>query len=297
MPQRKVRTAHRKRKQRDWGLFARRALFLIIFCCYVIGAGWTLLAWEGSRIKNINISGVQRVQEDSVRIAVENILNGTKWQWFSRAQFFFVNKKEVEESVRSVSGIIEDVIVEKHFPTGILIFIQEWEHVYTWCTQQQCYVINDDGTIGRLVQESDSIMQDNPVTRIIDRSNTPIKEGTRMKYVNPENILRIVDGLRGAGIDVQEDSVYVAHRRAQEMSFQTKEGWVLRIGLDQPLHRTLTAITSVLAHGIPAQERDILEEVDVRLGRKVFYRIKKDNGDASAEVQDKNENRDVPLDE
>ncbi len=277
-----------------------RILFLLLVLAYCAVLLWTLFLWDGARITQIVVTGTERVDPIDIQERIQKTYSGTMWRFFPRMQYVLMRPRDIAQTVRDMSGVIRDVDVTMTFPHTLNIDIKEWRHVYIWCmhTEGKCYLLEDNGQIGREVADNDKIVRDNPVTRIEDIGTKTHYSFTQKNAITPSFLNALFTILKNNGIPLKEDVITVPHRRAQELSATTKEGWILTIAATQPLTATIRVIKSVLSDGITSQERERLVALDARLVRKIFYRVRGDDGEEEEKESNNSEDGDIqPLDE
>ncbi len=253
----------------------RRTIFWLLVCGYGVLCGWAFLLWDGTRITQIVVTGTQRLSQARVIHAAEVALNGRIVDKISRAQYVLVRPEAVAEAVRSVSGAVRNATVVKRFPATIEIAVEEWSQVYLWCTEKTdtCFLLEDDGRIGRAVDSSDAIVRDNTVVTIRDYGTQKVV-AMDATPLTPRFLAQLFTAFADAGIPLVADTVTTPHRQAEEITVMTQDGWRLTVATTQPVATTVRAVTSVLRYGMSPQESKNLASVDARLVRKVFYRTK-----------------------
>lgn len=284
IPQKRARRVRRKHVERDWlGIFLR-GLFWVLVLGFVGACVWVFLFWSASRVTQIDVSGTERLSAETVQRVVEEELSGMWFDYVPRAQYVLVDTDRIGERVAEVSGAVRAVEVRKTFPNRVSVQVTEWTHVYVWCvqSQDQCVVIEDDGSAGRDVSAGEAIVRDNPVTYVVEQSDVALPVWGTALEVTPAYLESMIAAFEASGLPLEDDVIYTAHRRAGSLTFQTREGWELIVGTAQSPTDVRAAVASVLTYGMTASERADLERVDVRLGHKVFYQTRA--GREAAEV-------------
>ena len=286
IPHRRVR---RRTVRRDWARIARVTLFVCVVVAYGVACGWVLLLWEGTRVTHITVTGTHRMDAAVLTARVRATVDGVVWHWFPRAQYVLVRPEKIAAAVRALSGVVRDVRVVKRFPDAVEVAVTEWDMVYVWCTvrdgAETCALLTDDGHIGRRVPPDAPVLRDNPVVRIYDTSGRESAPGAPVPTITPALLRDIAAQFERIGVPLVSDRFEVPHRRAREVIATTREGWQINLATDRPLGEATRAVASVLAHALTPEQRAQLAMLDVRFGRKVFYRLRsQETVDAPADM-------------
>jgi cell division septal protein FtsQ len=275
----------------------RRIVFWLMTIAYIGGVVFMVGASSYARITTVDVHVEPGIDRTAVRDLVDTYLaEHVFFDTLTRAQYAWIRPDALAQKIYAQSGVIREVSVTKNFPHQIVIDVTAWEHVYLWCFvahEEQCFVLNDDGTLGMAVVPDAQIVTQNSVTRVEDHTPTTLTTGERPSDVlTPEQIAAFFESMSRAGVTLDTTQITIGHRVAQEVRVTTTEGWDVLISLAHTFDESATMLASVLRYGVTAEERQQLAYIDVRVKDRAFY-AKRDEF-ISAQEQKEEETNDRP---
>lgn len=120
--------------------------------------------------------------------------------------------------------------------------------------EQKVFLAGMDGSIPK---EGDSVLQADIVT-LIDTLPKILQENL---YIEIANIIRIPSPF------------------ADELTLRTQDGWDIHMRTDIPLEENITMLRTFLARVLPTEDQATVRWVDIRVPKKIYYAIKKDQSE------------------
>jgi hypothetical protein len=258
----------RQRRRKAW---LRRILFWPgVALGFVVFTGGILVFAPFFRVQSVAIQGNAAITTDSLETVVRNMLNGKSKMILSNDNMFFLSTEGLEQAIQQAFPRIANIHVERSFPHGITITMEERHEWGIWCpgialpTAATCYHINEESI---LLDPVDTLGED--VIFVDRRSNLP-KAGDQML---PDGVFTMMKtmlvGLDGLAIKVQQ---IMLGDEGGHISIETQEGWKILVDDRTNAHSALENLGLLLEKEL--KNRADLEYVNLQFKDKVFYKRK-----------------------
>lgn len=269
------REKKRKRKLfRVWSL-----LFVIVVLLIVI-----VVAARSDRllIGDISISGNRIIPEEVIGAEVVKIIDGNYLLLFPRKNILIYPKSEIKEEIESSFPRIENVSINLSDLKNLSIKIKEREPAFLWCVLDNvCRFMDENGVVF-----SDEIGLSGDVFIKIVARDMVVDLGERAldkeEVFLLQSVIKILPDILGASALSGSSLTEIEILKEGDYKFALREkggenSWELLINFDGDISRLLDNLISVVTSEVFAtdyEEQGALDYLDVRFGRKVFYKFK-----------------------
>lgn len=249
------RKPHRFKRKKP--LFRNRFFWLGILTAAIAGAIFYFLFFSDFfQTKKINISGLEKIQKESIQPMVEQKLeNGLLF--FRTKSIFLVNSAAIQKQLFQDFPQIAELKVSRQFPGTVNIFAKERKEGALWCQQEKCFSLDKEGIIFEENQQVRNLIGIN------DKKNTKtFSLGEKVIEKNElDNIFKIQTNLRNQKIEANNFTLL-----SDRLTVKTAEGWEIYFNLSGDIDWQLTKLGAVLEEKIPPEKRKNLEYIELRFG-------------------------------
>ncbi len=264
MRRKSYRKPYRARKRKS--IFRSKLFwFFLLFFLLTDAVSYFALFSEKFQLKEIKISGNQKIQTEEIERLVKNEIQ--KKLVFSETQsIFLADSAAIVKSLLKNYPLIETAEAKKILPTGLKIEIKERTGVGVWCRQENCFSIDRTGVIfEKKSPEGTLVIRDESGNSLVNIGEKVVPEKLM------DSILRIYQGLEGnLKIDVKE----IVLPGNERITVRTMEGWEIYFSNNRDVNWQITKLKLVLEKEIPSVRRGELEYIELRFGNLAPYRYK-----------------------
>ena len=249
----------------------KRPLFWIVllFLIIVLSASYFFLFYPGIQIKDIIISGNQKVPTSDIENLISDNINNKILGFVSSKSIFLVNPDKLRNEILDKFPIIESAKVDRKFMQTLELQIYERVPVAVFCPSLDesigpengnCYLIDDKGTV---FEPMDVAPQDMAIVRQ-DMNNTQISVGEKAVQQN------IIDLILKVGKNLKDNfqmSIQTADIvNSARLNIKTNENWQIYFDLspDSDTNLQITKLNLLLGEGISQDSRKNLRYIDLR---------------------------------
>lgn len=205
---------------------------LLLFLIIILSALYFLLFYPGLQIKNIVISGNEKVSTQDLQNIISNYSNTGlvkfwNFQIISRS-IFLVNTDNLDKEILKQFPIIEKIKIDKNFPQTLMLGVTERKPIGIYCTNGgQCFLIDQNGIIFEKLST-------NPENLTIVRQVTENGEVFTGENVVSQNVMDAVYKIQKSlkdnfQIDLKEALVASPVR----LNVKTNENWQIYFDLSE----------------------------------------------------------------
>jgi len=151
MSYRKKHIKNRIHKIKPKHFILRRVIFWIIFLIIILFVLWNFIFYSGLQIKNIIISGNEKIQSADIENFVFKIIDkkfldigGFK---LSSQNIFLVDTGNLEKNILKEFPIIKKLRIDKKLPQTLILGIEERKTLGVFCNDEKCFLIDENGII------------------------------------------------------------------------------------------------------------------------------------------------------
>lgn len=244
-----------------WGVFLFTLVFVLFFS-------------EETKITDIVFSGHDHVSVTDLEHIVRGDMEGKYFRVFSRNNFFFLPTKNIISDIENLSPEIRSVRVERIFPRGLSVRIDERTPVIVWRSANGDFILNEDG-VARTHPSIDSVLG-NPFTVILwDEEGRETTSGDTVVDASLDmSLLEYMQKFESRFGKRIDPNVRMTSRFSGELLFHVEGGFDMMIDSHQPIDETLGTLQAALDRGIPESDQERLARIDLRTANKVYYTVK-----------------------
>ncbi|PIP25187.1 MAG: hypothetical protein COX34_00075 [Candidatus Nealsonbacteria bacterium CG23_combo_of_CG06-09_8_20_14_all_36_12] len=263
-----MKTYRKYQIKRKKSILKNRFFWLtLLFLVFVGGIFYLVYFAEFFQIKEIEISGTQKVSNEELKIIASGEIE-KKLFLFSSRSTFLVNTSKIENLILEKFPEINKVNLKRKLPDKLFLEIEERQ---PWATltldEKDFYYCDENGIIFEKIEEITP-----PLLKI---KNLILKEeiilGERVIEKDLiEKIEKINTKLReNLKIDVEEFIIPSPER----LNVKTVEDWEIYFDPKGNLNWQIIELSLVLEKEIPSEKRENLEYIDLRFS-KVYYKYR-----------------------
>lgn len=232
-----------------------------------------LLFSSNFKVKKIEINGLDAISENEVRIKLTEIFKSDKSPLQNYANYFMFPSEQLSAALRDEFPEIADLIIDKVYPSILRLTIIKRTREGIWCSrkdetaQSECFYLDKEGVIFAIAPRSYGAT----VFLIMDERNTDYGLGKKVLDKNDvikfKNFLTIVSG--NFHFFLREFLI----KDNGNLEIITSEYWKIFPSESMDITRQFSNLKYVLDEKIK-EKRGNLEYVDLRLGNRIYYRMK-----------------------
>jgi cell division septal protein FtsQ len=250
-------------------------LIVILLMILLGGAIYFIFYSPYFSIRQIEISGLQKIDSNELRGIVDNQTASRRFLIFPQNNIFVFDEKSAEKEINERYAL-NYLKIEKRLPGSVSISVEEKIPALIWKTAEKFYLVDGDGVIIREIQEGEvSGYQTNQpganMALVFDESNeiTAVKEQiiSRKKaeaVVNLQNTLARTTGL-------QIVNFTMTNRGDLLIKCLTNEGWQIYFSPTDDLDEQIQKLSVFLKEKNQEDRRGLLY-VDLRFEDRVYYK-------------------------
>ncbi|MBZ9572748.1 FtsQ-type POTRA domain-containing protein [Patescibacteria group bacterium] len=214
------------------------------------------------QVEKVIVTGNDKILKKDIQAVVRANLE-KKIVLFSSRSIFLVNLQKIGEDILNDFLQIAEVEISRGLPDALNIIVVERLGVATWCQEDYCFLMDDEGVIFEVNPPDQTLL------KIIDKRDRNLFT-LRDKVIEKNRLERILEIQRKLTkeleIAIQEFIVFV-----ERLNVKTLEGWEIYFDLTGDIKLALTKLSLLLEKEIPPEARESLEYIDLRFS-KVYYK-------------------------
>ncbi len=249
-----------------------RPLFWLSMLALVLAgsAGYVVLFYSGFQITDISVHGAKTINGEYLRQLSQSDVDKGLFSVAgitSKSILLFDATRVADEIKRdqSISGIIEDVQVQKRFPHSLEVTVTERLPAARYCQEESCWALDGKGII--FTDSADRggfiVRQDITLEGLADGA-------TVLEPLTVQGMLEISSRLESAGVQVSAMLLQNPYR----LNVATTEGWQIYFDLNPHENASFQLEKAVLLLNgeLTAEKRGGLEYVDLRFKDRAFFK-------------------------
>ncbi len=242
-----------------------------LWSAFVIVSGYMLFFSPGLSVSLISVSGESILPLDEYEQYVHRSIQGSYLGFIPKNNFFLIPTKSIEQELSRQYPKISHVLVERQFPIGIRVMVEETPLLFRWCSGGPCYGFMDREM--RLLPTVEDPRYEPAQLSIIDESALPVTVGTSVDVAAYFEALDFFyrEALQYAGTTVRREA-RTPSRHSRELSLETDEGWLIQLSTERSPEASLRALQIFLDdYAKEHPDRTRLSHVDLRVEGKIFF--------------------------
>lgn len=256
------------------GLFAR-AVFYLLLACFLGVSVYVFVFSPFMRVSVVIVEGNDELNGDEVRNTIQAKLDGKYLGFLPKDNYLFISPRRTGNLVAELFKKIKTVEVEKIFPNQVIIRLQERKSLLVWCSNESCYLVDEQGMAYQAADFGSSEIQENHLLKIVQGDGKQVGMGTQVmdvEMVKYYGSLREVFEQR-AGVKLNEE-VSINSRLAEDGTVKATQGFEVLVNFSIPVERSAELMKTFLNKQYKGQDLNNLAYVDLRVENKIFYKTK-----------------------
>lgn len=260
-----------------FSLFISKSIFYVLLVGFVAVSVYVLFFAPYLQILNIDIVGTQALDNAQIKQRVSSMLEGKYLGIVPKNNYMFISQKRVQTVLTGEFKRIRKMTLIKKFPDSVTIEIDERRALLVWCSGENCYLIDENGTAYGEADFSTPELTQNNLLRITDTSSRGVSLGENILEQSYEKYaLEIKDALVKAGFEIGGEYL-TPSRMAGEIRVKTTQGFDLYFSTHFPLESAIETLLVIFNKEIPDEKKSEIEYIDLRNENKIFYKFKNSN--------------------
>lgn len=157
-------TSRFKKKSKNSNGKIAITIFLLLFS---IGIFYVLAFSNFFKIKNIEISGAKKLDQETVRNFVAEEIKRSDRYYLPSENFFILDREEIDKKILEQFPQIKTVTTHKKFPSGLTVQIEEKESALIWC-RKKCFFVNPQGFAFMEANEEELVKANQSFIKIVE---------------------------------------------------------------------------------------------------------------------------------
>jgi len=262
MISRRYRKPHRYKKRKP---LLRNKFLIFGFLTFIIVCTifYGLFLWQIFWVKNIVVSGEQKLAKEAIEVLVAKRSENTIL-FFNTKSILAVDGAQIKKDILNAFPEISEVRVDKRFFDTIAVQITERTAVARWCADNNCFFVDGQGVIFEPAPPDSALIA-------IETVQPPDQLFPGEAVVPADKIVQILavqSKLVDASKIVSKKAILLSEER---LDIETTEGWTIRFNLKGDLDWQITELNLTLEKQISPEKRKSLEYIDLRFSR-VYYK-------------------------
>ncbi|MFZ1720789.1 MAG: FtsQ-type POTRA domain-containing protein [Candidatus Moraniibacteriota bacterium] len=253
-----------------WGLFLLALSYLLFF------SGETMIA-------DIDFTGNERISSTDIENIMRTDMRGEYFGVFPKNNFFFVPRGKILSDIRDFSPHVKSVRVERIFPNGLLVWIEERPIVIVWRSANEDFILDEEG-VTQSHPNISSVLGSSTTIILYDEDGRETKSGDAVIDASIDaSIVEYRRKFESRFGRTLSPEVHLLARFSGELVFHVEDGFDMMVDGHRPVDDTLSTLQATLDRGIPEMDQDHLSRVDLRTANKVYYTLDSEQGAGSSE--------------
>ncbi len=232
----------------------------ILFLIIISSAFYFFLFYSGIQIKDIIISGNQRVSSSDIENLISGDINNKILGIVDSKSIFLINSDKLNKEILNNFPLIESVKVDKKLPQTLILNITERKPVGVYCQDDnQCFSIDENG----IIFEPAEINSTGFIVRQMANDGQFYIGQLAFEKNIIDLILKVEKSLKD---NFQTDIKTAIIASPERLNIQTNENWQIYLDLspDSDINSQITKLNLLLTNGISADSRKNLRYIDLR---------------------------------
>lgn len=240
-------------------------------CLAIVGVGaifYWLFVSSAFAVERVKINSSVLFATDPIVKVVQDQLGMSRWSIASQGNIFAFDSSGLSGALAHAFAL-SNVYIKKNRPHEIVVTISEKPREAIWSTQGNYFAIDTQGIV--LGAVSDDQIKDKIV--IYGHENATPDNGAQI--VKPETLSFIANVFAHPDIQSLRPQFFVAQNdEVSEIALKVGEGWRIYFDTTIDLAPQVENLKLTLEHAVPPEARPKLDYIDVRFGRRVYYKLK-----------------------
>lgn len=252
--------------------FVKKFLWIVLFLSFLGISFWVLFFSDYTEIKEFQVK-TDKINNQLVEETFNNFKKEKYFNFISKNNFFLFPRENFKNQIKNQFELAREVDFANNFPGIFRVKIEEREAIVIWCSQDQCFLMDEQGIVFKEITENEKeenykdypIIKDDSMRKGV--LNDKIEDNQLAVFVNNAK-----DKLREELELKIEREVVTPSLLSQEIRIVTDRGWQLYLDTRQDIEDQIYLLREVLEGDM--ENKDKLEYIDLRVEGKVIYKTK-----------------------
>lgn len=169
--------------------FALLAFLLLLS----IGIFYILAFSNFFKIKNIEISGAKKLDQETVKSFVAEEIKKEDKYYIPGENYFILDKKKINQKILEQFPQVKAVETHKKFPSGLTVQIEEKESALIWC-REKCFFVNPQGFAFMEANEEELVKANQSFIKIVEEEGVEDEIDKQSSTVENEKEMKTTTG-------------------------------------------------------------------------------------------------------
>jgi len=222
---------------------------------------------DSLKIKDVQVSDTKLAKADLIKNIVDQEVQKKYYFIFSRNNIIFLPRNEIAKRIKAEQNSIKDVEIDIKGINKIFIKVEEHEAVGVWCSEKECYFLNNEGYIFSKAP----LVFDNNLTRFAGLLKGDLIGQIYSDTQNFKNLVTLVTLINKINIKIKN----VISEDGTTFYLNTEPGVVLLYEKNDDPEEVANNLNLVIEKdAINKAQLNNIEYIDLRFGNKVPYKIR-----------------------
>jgi cell division septal protein FtsQ len=253
----------------------------------ILGCLYFFIFSDFYNITNIEVTGNQIISTDDVLDITNNYLAENKFFIFKNKNIFLFDKKDLKSEINKVV-ILNNIVIEKILPNTIRINIQEKDVAFKWLTNQQTYLIDQQGIVIKRyyklitpkifqlteINSQEKNQKKDDLLLIKNLANQEINLGDQV--INSQDIeftFQLLERLQDFDYFKIKD-VSVSNNFPGYLIITMNTDWDIYFNFADSIDSQINRLNILIKDKIKKENLSALDYIDLRLGESIYYKFK-----------------------
>jgi cell division septal protein FtsQ len=252
--------------------FVKKFLWIVLFLSFLGISFWVLFFSNYTEIKEIQVKS-NKIERKLIEEIFYNFQKEKYFNFISKNNFFLFPQKAFKNKIKNQFELAREVNFANNFPGIFRVEIVEREAIVVWCSQDQCFLMDEQGIIFREITNNEK--EENYKDYLIIRDDS-MRKGALGDKIEDGQLAVFINNTK----DKLKEELELKIRReiatpsllSQEIRVKTDKGWQLYLDTKQKIEEQIFLLKEVLSNDLENKEN--LEYIDLRVEGKVIYKTK-----------------------
>lgn len=258
-----------------WGKSAPWLSLGLLVAIVVVPLGlflWFIFKTEAFRVQAITVVDARPHTEEAIRQRMQTAVDDP-YGIFPARTIFFIDTHEVEQELLTTLPQVRSLHSTRELPGTVKVVVQEKTPVLLLLTGRNYFFVDENGIAyeqARLETLPGTVL---PVVKNKDAGSrivlgAPVVSVPFVKFLT--SVQKALPGVLGA--EVVETTI--PSLAAREVSFRLSNNWEIHFDVTRDPAGQLAILRTLLDSTISADEKKVLEYIDLRIPNRVYYRVR-----------------------
>lgn len=259
-----------------WRRVALRFVFVLVPASALFGTVY-LGNLEALRVDTVEVRGLHAasaVSPGDVERQIQSVMAGQRWLFFPKSNFFLLSSEGIENKLRQEFSQLSEVNVSKKFPNKLTVKLKERVLWGIYCQADnspggaagRCFYLDERGVAYEDVSGYEGLL-----LPVISSGRAVVQGERAVESETLEFFKQARESLAAVNADLL--SLTFATSTPADVRLSLAESWYVAASVAQPIQEWFEVLKTLLEKDI-GERRGDLEYVDLRFGRKVFYKFR-----------------------